>query len=181
MDKLSRKAVSEHVNTETEKTVVWVGGGWAVGTETDQPVLLLYHLGRESWHSIRRHPAILAQHCSLRAQHPPLCTPPLGWPSLARPGSPRLQIAHPQSLRVPTGVHMYGEHKWLISGATCESTCTYTLLLISIRKNPRKQRQVGFLSSFLQFQCLIKLQQTYLYCTICDRKHKKKPATNTLF
>lgn len=88
----------EHVNTQSEKTVVWAGGG-GVGTETDQSVLLLYHLGRESWHGIRRHPASLAQHCRLRAKQPPLCTPRFGCPSLAQPCSARLvalsKIAHP--------------------------------------------------------------------------------------
>ncbi|KAI9530881.1 hypothetical protein NQZ68_000372 [Dissostichus eleginoides] len=60
------------------------GGGRGFGTETDQPVLLLHHLGRESWHTIRRHPASLAQRCCLRAQHHLSEPPPRpAWPPRA--------------------------------------------------------------------------------------------------
>lgn len=146
------------MNTQTEKTVVWAGGGWGVGTETDQPVLLLYHLGRESWHGIRRHPASLAQHCRLRAKHPPLCSPLLllagpAWLCPAQQGSWALsKIARPHKARGCLQVCTCMEDKWLDSGA---STCTYTL---KKKKTDKETDLDSWTPSFLlQFQCFIKL------------------------
>lgn len=71
-----------------------MGAGEEIGTETDPSVLLLHHLGRESWHGIRRRPASLAWRCRLGAQHPAATSsyphpPTAAPPRLAQLGSAR--------------------------------------------------------------------------------------------
>lgn len=133
-----------------QKTVVWAGGGWGVGKETDQPVLLLYHLGRESWHSIRRHPASLAQDCCLRAQHPPLCTPPLGQ---EQPGSAQfrqphssLQIDHSYKAWGCLQVRTYRGTQMTCFRCTGASACMYSSIDWQVKKEEKSRTIANFFS-----------------------------------
>lgn len=96
-------------------------------------MLLLYHLGRESWRSIRHHPASLAPHCCLGAEHPPLCTRS-SWPAL--PGWARLSQPH-SSFQIARSYKAWGCLQVCTCTqitrfrCTCALTCTYTLQLAS--------------------------------------------------
>lgn len=82
-----------------------VGAGEEVGTETDPSVLLLHHLGRESWRGIRRRPASLARRCRLGAKHPAAPLLPLPHhhpPTTAPPRLAQLGSARPGSGLAPT-------------------------------------------------------------------------------
>lgn len=119
-------------------------GGWGFGTETDQPVLQLDHLGR-----------VLAQLQTTPCQPGTALLPggsttrlsiPILWPGSAQSGShipPKCSLF--QSLRVTPGVHVCRGHEFLLFRSTC-----VLLYMSHTAMNEKREKKVQWHGGFMK-------------------------------